>query len=142
MSNTYKLCLHFVELILIKLSVYSSVNLSANLSLHFQLLYSRYSPTSHDVSNSLSQLLEFEINPSLHTPLSINSLHLQLYLSSFQRYFLFQTLSSNLHLHLHVWCHFLCLVSLVLDIRLKALTFASFATSGTHIFAYGSLMLL
>ena len=107
MSNTCKLCLNFVELILtrffsLKFSVYSSFNLSANLSLHFQFLYSRYSPKSPDLSHSLSQLLEFEINPSLHTPLSINSLHSHLHLSSFQHYFLLQTLSSNLHLHLHV----------------------------------------
>ena len=36
----------------------------------------------------------------------------------------------------------LCLVSLVLDIRLNTLTFKSFTTSGTHIFAYESLILL
>ena len=36
----------------------------------------------------------------------------------------------------------MCLVSLVLNIRLNTLTFKSFATSGTHIFAYGSLILL
>ena len=55
---------------------------------------------------------------------------------------LLQTLSSNVHLHLHTLCHFMCLVPLVLDIRLKTLTFESFTTSGTHIFAYGSLILL
>ena len=36
----------------------------------------------------------------------------------------------------------MCLVSLVLDIRLNTLTFKSFIASGTHIFAYGSLILL
>ena len=45
------------------------------------------------------------------------------------------------NLHLHVSCHFMCLVSLVLDIRLKTLIF-NFFTSGTHIFAYESLILL
>ena len=39
---------------------------------------------------------------------------------------LLQTLASNLHLHLHVSCHFMCLVSLVLDIRLNTLTFKFF----------------
>ena len=48
-----------------------------------------------------------------------------------------QTLASSLHLHLHVF-----LVSLVFDIRLNILTFKFFTTSGTHIFAYGSLILL
>ena len=33
-------------------------------------------------------------------------------------------------------------VSLVVDIRLNNLTFKSFTTSGTHIFAYGSPILL
>ena len=45
-------------------------------------------------------------------------------------------------MHLEVSCHFMCLISLVLDIKLNTLTFKSFAVSGTHIFAYGSLMLL
>ena len=36
----------------------------------------------------------------------------------------------------------MCLASLVLDIRLNTLTFKFFTTSGTHIFPYGSLMLL
>ena len=78
----------------------------------------------------------------LHTPLSINSLHSLQHLSSFQRCLLLKTLASNLHLHLHVSCHFMCLVSLVLDIRLNTLTSKFFTTSGTHIFAYGSLILL
>ena len=43
---------------------------------------------------------------------------------------------------LQVSCHFMCLVSLVLDIRLNTLTFKSFTVSGTQIFAYGSLILL
>ena len=36
----------------------------------------------------------------------------------------------------------MCLVSLVLDIRLSTLIFKFFTTSGTHIFAYGLLILL
>ena len=36
----------------------------------------------------------------------------------------------------------MCLVSLLIDIRLNTLTFKSFTTSGTHISANGSLILL
>ena len=75
-------------------------------------------------------------------PLSINYLHSHLYLSSFQRYLLLQTLASNLHLHLHVLCYSMCLVLLVLEIRLNTLTFKFLTTSGTHSFAYGLLILL
>ena len=50
--------------------------------------------------------------------------------------------ASNLHLHLHVSCHFMCLVSLNFDIRLSTLTFKFFITSGIHIFTYESLILL
>ena len=121
---------------------HSSTNLSINLFLHFQFLKSKYSPKSHGLPHSHSQLLGFQINSLSHTPLSINSLHSHLHLSSFQRCLLMQTLLSNLHLHLHVSCHFMCLVSLVLDIRLKTLTFKLFTASETHIFAYGSLILL
>ena len=39
-------------------------------------------------------------------------------------------------------CHFMCFVSLVLDIRLNTLIFKSFTVSGTQIFGYGLLMLL
>ena len=49
---------------------------------------------------------------------------------------------SSLHIHLQVSCHFINLVSLGFDIRLNALTFKSFMTSGTQIFAYGLLILL
>ena len=51
-------------------------------------------------------------------------------------------LASNVHLHLHVSHHSMCHVSLVLDIRLNTLTFKFFTTSGTYMFAYGSLILL
>ena len=81
-------------------SVHSSTNLSTNFFLHLQFSKSKYSPTSHDLSHSHSQLLGFQIDP-----LSINSLHLHLHLSSFQRCLLLQALASNLHLHLHVSCH-------------------------------------
>ena len=69
-------------------------------------------------------------------------MHSHLHLSSFQHCLLLQTLASNLHLHLHVSCHSVCLVSLVLNIRLNTLTFMFLITSGTHLFAYGSLLLL
>ena len=36
----------------------------------------------------------------------------------------------------------MCLVSLVVDIKLNTLKFKSFTASGTHIFVYGSLILL
>ena len=45
-------------------------------------------------------------------------------------------------MHLQVSCDFMCLVSLVLDIRLNNLRFKSFIISGTQIFAYGLLILL
>ena len=96
-------------------SVHSSTNLSTNFFLHLQFSYSKYSPTSHDLLHSHSQLLRFQINPLSRTPLSINSLHSHLHLSSFPRCLLLQTLASSLHLHLHVPCHFICLASLVLD---------------------------
>ena len=103
---------------------------------------SKYSPISYDLSHSHLQLFGFKINPLSHTALSINSLHSHLNLSLFHLCLLLQTLASSLQLHLHVSCHFMCLVSLVLDIRLKTLTFIFLITSGTHIFACGSLILL
>ena len=86
MYNSQELCLHFVKLIITRFvslifSVQSSVSLSANLSLHLQFLLARYSPTSHDLSHSHSQLLGFQINPLLHIPFSINLLHLHQHLS-------------------------------------------------------------
>ena len=55
---------------------------------------------------------------------------------------LLQALASSLHLHLQDSRHFICLVSLVFDIKFNTLTFKVFAVSGTHNFAYGSLILL
>ena len=82
------------------------------------------------------------MNPLSHTPLSINSLHSYLRLSLFKLYLLLQTLAPSLYLCLHVSCHYMCLVLLVLGIRLNILTFKFFTTSGTHNFAYGPLILL
>ena len=62
-------------------------------------------------------------------------------LSLFQRCLLLQTLASDLHLHLQVSCHSMCLVSLVLDTRLNTLTFMLLTISGTHNFVYGLLIL-
>ena len=93
---------------------------------------------SNDLSHSHSQLLGFQLNPLSHIPLSINSLHSDLHLSSFHLCLLLQTLASNLHLHLQVLCHSICLVSLVLDIRLNTLTFMFLIVLGTHKLAYGS----
>ena len=55
---------------------------------------------------------------------------------------LLQTLASSLHLHLQFSCHFMYLVSLVLDIKLNSLRFIFLTTSRIHIFTYGSLILL
>ena len=77
-----------------------------------------------------------------HTSLWIHCLHSHQHLSSFQPCLLLETLAPNQHLHFHVSCHFMCLVSLVFEIRLNTLTFRLFIISGTHIFAYGSLILL
>ena len=52
-------------------SLHFSFNLSTNLFLYLQFLKSRCSPTSHNLSHSKSQLLGFQINPLLDTPLSI-----------------------------------------------------------------------
>ena len=112
------------------------------LFLHLQFILSKYSPISHDLSHSHSQLLRFQINPLSNIPLSINYLHSHLHLSSFHLFLLLQTLASSLHLQLEVLCHFMCLVSLVLDIRLNTLTFVFLVLSGTHILAYGSLIVL
>ena len=97
---------------------------------------------SHDLSHSHSKLLGFQINPLSHIPLSIIYLHSDLHLSSFHLCLLLQILALNLHMHLQVSCHIICLVSLILDIKLNTLTFMFLATSGTHNLAYGSLILL
>ena len=78
------------------------------------------------------QLLGFQINPLPHPLSSIKSLHSHLYLPLFHLCLLLQTLSSNLHLHLQVSCHFICLVSLFLDIRLNDLIFVSLIASEHH----------
>ena len=110
--------------------------------LHLQFEWSKYSLILQDLSHLLSQLLGFQINPLSHTPLSINSLHSHLHLSSFHRCLLLQIILSNLHIHLHDSCHFMCLVSLVIVFKLNTLTFKFFVASGTQILAYGSLILL
>ena len=88
------------------ISLHSSTNLSTNFFLHLQFLYSKHSPTSHDLPHSYSQLLGFQIYPLSYTPLSINSLHSHRHLSSFQRCFLLQKLAYSLH----VSCHFMYLI--------------------------------
>ena len=54
----------------------------------------------------------------------------------------FGTLASNLHLHLQVSGHIMSLGSLILGIRLDILMFMFLTTIGTHVFEYGSLLLL
>ena len=95
-----------------------------------------------NLSHSQSQLLGFQINPLLHIPLSINSLHSHQHLSLFHLSLLLQALASDLYLHLQVLCYPIYLVSLVLDIILNTLTFKPLTTSGTHNFTNGSLILL
>ena len=119
-----------------------TLNLSTTFLLHLEFSQSKYYPTAHDLSHLHSQLLRFQTDPLSHTPLSITFFHSHLYLSSFQRCLLLQTLASNLHLHLHISCHSMRLVSLVLDIRLNILTSKFLTTSETHSFAYGLLIFL
>ena len=95
-------------------------------------MQSKYSPTSQGLSHSHAHKLGFDINPSLHRTLSINSLHSHLHLSLFQGYLSLQTLASNLHLYTQVPYHDTLRVSLVLDARLNTLIFMSLTTSGTH----------
>ena len=49
-----------------------------------------------------------------------------LHLSSLQRFLSLQALPFSLHLHLHISCHSMCLVLLVIDFRLNTLTFKFF----------------
>ena len=72
------------------------------------------------------------INSFLHTPLSINSLHSYLHFYH----------SNVVYHYKQVSCHSMCLVSLVLDIKLKTLTFKFLTTSVTHDFPCGLLILL
>ena len=109
------------------------LNFSTNFSIIFFSTFTTFTVEILSFVMSHSQLLGFQNNPVSHIPLSINSLHSHLHLSSFQRCLLLQTLASNLHLHLQVSCHSLCLVSLFLGIRLKMLTFIFLTKSGTQI---------
>ena len=84
-----------------------------------------------------SQILGFQISLISHLPLSINSLHSNLHLSSFQRCLLLQTLASSLHLNLNVSFHSIYLASLAFDNRLNSLTFMHLTTREIHNFAYG-----
>ena len=69
-------------------SVHFSISLLTNFFPHLKFSWSKYSPTSRDLSHSHSQLLGFQIYPLSHTPLSINYLHSHQHLSSFQRFLL------------------------------------------------------
>ena len=118
--------------------VHSSTSGSTNFFLHLQFEWSKYSLILQVLSHSLSQLLGFKINPLSHTPLSINSLHSHVHLSSFHRCLLLQIILSNLHIHLYDSCHFMCLVSLVNVFKLNTLTFKFFVASETQVLAYVS----
>ena len=110
-------------------------------SLNLQFSLYKYSLALYNLSHSHLQILGFQINPSSHLPFSINSLHSHLRLLLFQHGLLFQTLASNLHLHVKVSCQDTCLVSLVIEIRLNTLIFMFLIISGTQNLAYGSLIL-
>ena len=110
--------------------------------INFFFTYSKYSPISHDLSHSHLKLLGLQAYPLSHTPLSINSLQSHQHLSLFQCCLSLQTIESNLHSYLHVSCHFIFFISLVLDIKLNTLTLKSSTTSRTHIFVYRSLISL
>ena len=78
---------------------------------------------SHNLSHSHAQLLGFQIYPLSHTILLIiSSLHSHLHLSSFHICLLLQTAEVNVHMHLQVSCHTICLASLILAIILNTLT--------------------
>ena len=69
-------------------------------------------------------------------------MHSHIHLSLFHLCLLLQTLAPSLHLHLQVSCHYVCLVSIVLSIKLNTLTFMFLAKTETHNFGNGSLILL
>ena len=98
---------------------------------------------SHNLSHSQAQLLGFQIYPLSHTNLLIkSSLHSHPHLSSFHICLLLHSDEVNLHVHLQVSCHMICLVSLILVIRLNTLTLIFLVMSGTHNLANGSLIVL
>ena len=82
--------------------VHSSINWSTNFLLHLQFSKSKYSPISHDLSHSLSQLLGSQIDLLSQIPLAINSLHSYLHL------FLFQLSLFYEHSHLVCICIYTC----------------------------------
>ena len=97
----------------------------------------------HDLSHSQLQSEGFQLTPLSQTILSTkSSLHSHLHLSLFHIYLVLQTAALNLHTHLQVLCHIICLVSLIVGIRLNTLTFIFLITSGMHSLAYASLILL
>ena len=80
-----------------------------------------------DLSHSHSQLLGLQLNPLSQTILSTKSSpDSHLHLSSFYICLLLQTATLNLHTHLQVSCHNICLISLIIDIRLNTSTFIFF----------------
>ena len=133
---------HFIWMLFLLNNIFTtfSTNLSTNIFLHLEFLWSKYSPASHDLSHSHSKLLGFQLNPLSHIPLY--SLHSHLHLSSFHHFLLLQTLATSLHVHLQVSYYFMYRVFIVLEIRLNAFTFLFLLILRTRNFAYGSLILL
>ena len=86
-----------------------SVHSSTNESINF---FSTLTIRIIEIFTNITRFLTFAITntrikkyPSLHTPLSINSLYSHLHLSSFHRCLLSQIILSNLHIHLQVSFH-------------------------------------
>ena len=118
-------------------SVHSSTNLSTNFFPALIIFI-----VQHIISN-ITRFITFTLTITrIPNKYFITHTFVNHFFCILQRCLLLQALSSSLHLHLHASCRSRSLVSLVLDIRLNTLTFKFFTTSGTHIFAYGSLILL
>ena len=111
------------------------------LQLIYQLFFSKFTIFIVQILTNMTWYITytFIMNPLSHISLSINYLHSHCHLSLFHLCLLLQTLSSSVHLLLHVSCHSICLVLLVVNIRLNTLRLI-FLT--THNFAYRILLIM
>ena len=117
-------------------SVDSSINLSTNFFLHLQFSQSEYSPTSqiyHIHTHSYQD--SKQILCHIHLYQLILCIHTCIYHHSNVVYYY-----KRLHI-INIYTYTFHAI-LVLDIKLNTLTFMFFIISGTHIFAYASLILL
>ena len=114
-------------------SLHFSTNLSASLFLDLQILNLNF--LQHDMIHHIHINNYVESKKILyHTTLclSILCIHIYIYL---HLCLLLQTFASSLHLHLQVSCHFMCLVSLALEIRLNILA-SMFQQHQEHIISH------